>query len=53
MNFQFKNFESIKTIMPVLSFYNLKKENTLVVLNSNLQWLHLYSSDICFQILCI
>ena len=36
MNFQFKNFESIKTIMPVLSFYNLKKENTLVVLNSNL-----------------
>ena len=36
MNFQFKNFESIKTIMPVLSFYNLKKQTTLVVLNSNL-----------------
>ena len=36
MNIQSKNFEAIKTVIPVLSFYSLKKENTVVVLNSNL-----------------
>lgn len=36
MNIHSKYFEAIKTVMPILSFYNLKKENTVVVVNSNL-----------------
>ena len=33
---QFKSFEQLKKILPILYFHQFKNENTIVVLNSDL-----------------